>query len=367
MKPFEYADSDIGGKELVYIISSMSIGVGILTLPRLVTTHTKTFDGWIPILSAGVFFIIFGWLLAKTISIYGKKTFFEYCSVSLTKPVAYFLTIVLAFTFLVTCSLEARVVANISKLYMFDQTPIEAVALVFILVVVYAVLGSRIAIIRLNMMFLPIVLFVTLLVQAFNITLFDIDNLRPTFTTPLSGHLQAAQETVFSYIGYTVILVYIGLMKNPKVAPKMTMIGIGIPVLLYLIIFTIAVGVFGNMATAQITYPTIEVAKEIEAPGGFLERLESIFFTVWIMTLFNTASMALDIVIHLLRSVFNINKNKLIFILSPIIYLIAMTPENTNQIQLLGKFIATIGLFYGVIFPVFLYTVQRIKGVDQNG
>ncbi|MBM7662974.1 spore germination protein [Bacillus mesophilus] len=366
MRPFEYADSKIGGKELVYIIASMSIGVGILTLPRLVATHTKTFDGWISILAAGLFFMFFGWLLAKVVSTFSQKNFFEYCSLLLTKPIAFCLTIILALTFLFTCSLEARVVANISKLYMFDRTPIEAVTLVFILVVVYAVMGTRIALLRLNMMFLPIVLGVTLLVQGFNIPLFEIDSLRPTFTTPLVGYWRAAQETVFSYIGYVVILVYISLMKNPKDAPKMTILGIGIPIVLYLIIFAVAVGVFGNMATAQITYPTIEIAKEIQAPGGFLERFESIFFTVWIMTIFNTASMALDIVVHLLKSIFSIKKNTLIFILSPLVFLISITPENTNQIQMLGKVIAGIGLFYGVILAVLLYIVQRIKGVHVD-
>jgi spore germination protein len=56
----------------------------------------------------------------------------------------------------------------------------------------------------------------------------------------------------------------------------------------------------------------------------------------------------------------------LIFILSPLVYLISITPENTNQIQMLGKVIAAIGLFFGVIFPVLLYVVQRIKGVHVD-
>ncbi|MFC4320033.1 GerAB/ArcD/ProY family transporter [Litchfieldia salsa] len=366
MKTFEYADQEIGSKDLAYIVASMMIGVGVLTLPRLVANHTKAFDGWISILMAGLFFLSFGWFLAKIISSYPKKTFYEYTTLIMSKPAAVILTITLSVAFLLTCSLEARVIANISKLYMFDQTPIEAVALVFLLVVIYAVSGSRVALLRLNLMFLPIVIVITLLVQAFNVTLFQIENLRPTFTTTITGYFNGAVETTFSFIGYVVILVYISLMNNPKDAPKMTIVGMSIPIVLYLIIFTVAIGVFGSLATAQITYPTIEIAKEIEAPGGFVERFESIFFTVWIMTVFNTTSMAMDITIHLFRSVFNLSRKTLILILSPIIYLIGMMPENTHQIQLLGKIIAALGFFFGVIFPLILFLIIKIRGVKNH-
>lgn len=246
---------------------------------------------------------------------------------------------------------------------MFDQTPIEAISLVFLLVVIYGVSGSRIALLRLNLMFLPIVLGVTVLVQFFNIPLVELNNLRPAFTSSFNGYYQAAQETVFSFIGYVVILVYISLMKSPKNAPKMTVIGIGIPIILYLIIYTVTIGVFGNLATAEIIYPTIEIAKEIEAPGGFVERFESIFFTVWIMTVFNTASMALDITIHLFQTMFNIQRKALILLLSPITYLLAMSPDTAFQIQKIGKTIAIIGFFYGVIFPIILLTIMWIKKI----
>ncbi|WP_078548533.1 GerAB/ArcD/ProY family transporter [Litchfieldia alkalitelluris] len=366
MKPFEYADEKIGSKELVYIVASMMIGVGILTLPRLIATHTKTSDGWISLLGSGAFFIFFGWFLAKMISAYPHKSFLEYTTITMTKPVARVLTAILGMTFLFTCALETRVIANISKLYMFDQTPIEAVALTFLLVLIYAVSGSRIALLRLNMMFLPIVLAITLLVQVFNVSLFQPENLRPIFTTPLLGYFQGAQETIFSFVGYVIILSYVSLMNKPKDAPKMTMIGIGIPLILYLIIYTVAIGVFGTLATSEITYPTIEIAKEIEAPGGFVERFESIFFTVWIMTVFNTASMALDISVHLFKSLFKIKKSTLIYISSPVVYLVAMIPENTNQIQLLGKVIALIGFFFGVIYPILFFIVTRIRGGKKH-
>ncbi|MFD2212507.1 GerAB/ArcD/ProY family transporter [Metabacillus endolithicus] len=366
MKTVEYADQEIDGKELAFIIASMMIGIGVLTLPRLVATHTKGLDGLVSILFSGSFFLFFGWLLAKSISKFPKKSFFEYTSDMMTKPVALGLTSILALAFLFTCALETRVIANISKLYMFDQTPIEAIALTFLLVVVYCVSGSRVALLRLNLMFLPIVLTVTLIVQFSNISLFQLSNIQPSFTTSLNGYWQGAQETTFSFIGYTVILVYISLLKSPKVAPRMTMVGIGIPILLYLVIYTITIGVFGNLATSEIIYPTIEIAKEIEAPGGFIERFESIFFTVWIMTVFNTCSMAFDISIHLLHSITKLKRKTIILILSPLIYFVAVTPENAYQIQLLGKILAGIGFFYGVIFPVIFFSLTKIRKVIQH-
>lgn len=43
------------------------------------------------------------------------------------------------------------------------------------------------------------------------------------------------------------------------------------------------VGVLGVHTTMNVYVPTIELAKEAEIPGGFFDRLQSIFFAVWVL------------------------------------------------------------------------------------
>lgn len=243
----------------------------------------------------------------------------------------------------------------------------EAIVLSFLLVVVYAVAGSRAALLRLNMMFLPIIVVSVIAVQLMNLGFFEMDNLRPFFATGLKDILKGAMETSFSFAGFVIVLFYISYMNRPQDAPKMTVIGMSIPFFLYLLIFTFCIAVFSHIGTTQIIFPTIEIAKEVEVPGGFFERFESLFFTIWTMTIFNTAAMALDTAIIAFRSIFpKINKKKWIFILSPTVFLVAMIPQDLNEFHTFGEWIAYAGIFFGVIIPPILITIAQIRGVKGN-
>lgn len=48
------------------------------------------------------------------------------------------------------------------------------------------------------------------------------------------------------------------------------------------------------MTTRGLTYPTIELGKEIEIGGGFLERFDAIFYNL-IITIYNTTAMYYDV------------------------------------------------------------------------
>ena len=52
-------------------------------------------------------------------------------------------------------SYQVRGVSTITRLYLFDNTPEEIIGLIYLLVLIYAVAGPSIALIRLNLIFSP--------------------------------------------------------------------------------------------------------------------------------------------------------------------------------------------------------------------
>jgi spore germination protein len=362
MKPFDYADEKIEGKELAFSVASMMLGVGILTLPRLVAESTIGSGGIISILMAGLFFISFGWLTAKVVSKFPQQNIYQYLTKTVSKYAAIILVLGLSLSFLLATALEARVIGNITKFYFFDRTPTEVLSFVFLLVVIYGVAGSRVALLRLNIMFFPIVLLIVVAVQLFNINFFELNNIKPMFASSAAQYFDGANETTLSFVGYVIVLVYISLLRNPEKAPKMTVIGMSLPLGIYLLIYLFCLGVFANAVTANITYPTIEIAKEVEVPGKFFERFESIFFTIWVMTIFTTAAMAYDAAVYCLQTLFpKVKKIKWIIALAPIIYVVSMAPKDAIELHNLGKFIAVLGFFYGVIMPLLLFLVIKLR------
>ncbi|WP_121604602.1 endospore germination permease [Virgibacillus sp. Bac332] len=366
MKWFEYGDETISDKELLIAVPSTIIGVAILSLPREIAKNTVSADGWLTILIVGVLFIGFAWLIAKLASTYPHQSFFSYASSLVTRPIATVLTILLALHGFVLTAFMIRIISDIAKEYLFDQTPVEVIALTFLLVVVYAIAGSRAGLFRLNMMFFPIIIFITMLVGGFAVAWFSVDNYLPVFKTDLSGHLQAMQTTSFSFTGLSILFFYISIVRKPKKAPKMAAIGMSIVPVLYIFIYLLCLGMFGNLTTANLNYPIIELAKEIEVPGGFFERFDSIFFVMWIMSIFNTTAMSFDVTVFALESISKLKKIQLVYILTPLIYLIGMFPQDLITVVQLGEFVSYYGILITLFVTVLLVIMSLIKRRRSN-
>ncbi|QOR67836.1 endospore germination permease [Cytobacillus suaedae] len=367
MKSFEYGDQDISNKELFFIVASMMMGVSILSIPRKVASVTNGVDGIFSILMAGLFFGFFGWLTSKVVSKFPRKTFREYTSDLLGKPIGTLLTLLLGLSFLFTVSFETRSLASIARLYMFNETPLEVISLIFLLVVNYAVAGSRVALIRLNLMFFPIIMFIVLAVQFFNIGFIELENVKPILTTNFSDLITGSYFSSLAFVGYIVIFFYTALVKDTTYSPLATVLGMSVPFLIYLVIYFFAIGVFSVEVTRNIIYPTIEVAKEVEVPGEFFERFESIFFTIWIMTIFTTATLAFDCAINALQSIFKKTKRLTwVLMLSPIIYIIAMFPKSVFELELLGVWLGYSGILYGVGITSILFIVSKVRGIKSE-
>lgn len=364
MKSFEYGDKEISSRELSFAVASVIIGVGILTLPRLLAETSHFGDGVFSILMGGVASTFFAWIIAKLSARFPKQNFYQYTQRITAKSIAILLTSIFSVYMIVLTSLSVRAISNVSKLYMFERTPIEIISLAFFLVVIYAVMGSTTAVLRLNLMFLPIIIFISVALQIMNIRFFEIGNFRPVLTTGFFDILNGGLLTTYSFLGFEIILFYIALMNKPKDAPKATVVGMFIPLALYTLIFVFAIGIFSNVGTSNIIYPTIEMAKEVELPGEFLEHFESIFFTVWIMTIFNTAAMTFDVSIMAIRSIFpKMKKRNGVFVLSPLIYLVAMAPQDFNEITKLGDWMSYFGIFFVTCIPTLLLLISHVRGV----
>ncbi|GAB3800390.1 GerAB/ArcD/ProY family transporter [Virgibacillus kimchii] len=367
MKHFEYADEKISEQEIMIAVPSIVIGVGILTLPSQVAEPTIGIDGWVSIVISGMLLVSVTWLIAKLAASFPNQEFMTYASALVTKPVAIILTILFSINGVMVSAYVVRSISDIAQAYLFERTPIEVIGLTFLLVVVYAVSGSRAGLFRLNMLFLPIILFILFTIVSFSVGIFEPENLQPFFQTDFHGFLRGIEESAISFVGFGILFFYISLVRNPEKAPKMAFFGMGLTVMIYIIVFIVTVGVFGNTAASNLFIPVIELAKEIKVPGGFFERFDSIFFVIWIMAIFNTMCMAFDATVFALKSVITVKKIKLILFLSPLVFFTGMFPESYIEVQQFGTFLSYYGLGLTVGTALVLTIIHKIKGVKKNG
>jgi spore germination protein len=136
---------------------------------------------------------------------------------------------------------------------------------------------------------------------------------------------------------------------------------------LYLVVQFTTMGVFSHMAIEQILFPAIEMAKEIEVPGGFFERFESIYFTIWIMALFNTTALAYDVAVMALNSVFKkFTRIAIVFGIAPVIYIIGMLPQDFIGLTKFAENISYSGIVMALIIPSILLLVAKVRGIKGN-
>lgn len=371
MNPFPYSDEAISENELMFALPSTIMGVSILSLPRKLALDTLYSDGWISLLLAGVFFAILAVIGTKVASKFPNQSYFSYASTLMTKPIAIGVVIIQIILFIGLSAFSIRSLAYISQQYLFEHTPMEVISLSFLLVVVYAVSGSRAGLFRLNVMFLPIILFVMIIIAVFNITWIDLKNFLPLFKTDMKGYIKGFQTSFEVYIGYSIVLFYVGLVNKPKKLTKKVIVGMSIPIISYIFIFLVTIGVYGNMVTANIELPSLELAKRVDIPGdipgGIFERIDAIIFTIWTMAIFNTASMLLDVAVLLITSVFKqIKKRILTFVLAPIIYYLVMLPQEIHQVQTASILLSQFMVYFTMVLIVSLFVIASIRGVGKN-
>ncbi|HDR7792943.1 TPA: endospore germination permease [Bacillus luti] len=368
MKPFEYGDEEIGSRELGFAVSSTIIGIGALSMPRDIAMQTLFSDGWIILLIGGLICACFGWCVTKIAILFPKQNFFQYTSAHLTKPVAYVVSIVLVLTFAALTAYESRKISIISQTYLFSDTPIQWLSFFFLLVVIYGISGSRTALLRLNILFLPIVLIAIVFLFLLNVNLMEVDNLLPVFQTHMSQYVIGIKDSVFTFIGFEVALFYAAMLndKAAKKAPLAVAKAIMVTVLSYILIYVTCISVFTYMTTRGLTYPTIELGKEIEIGGGFLERFDAIFFTTWIITIYNTTAMYYDVASLLFCAMFpKVKKQIFIFVSAPIIFMVNMLPGNLDTLSNYGTYLAWIDMGLIVLVPLLVFIVYKIK--RRNG
>ncbi|HEX6923034.1 MAG TPA: endospore germination permease [Bacillales bacterium] len=367
MKRFEYSDKEIGNKEITMAVSSILVGAGTLTFPRLVARYTISADGWISIIIAGIFAVFFAWIAARLASRFPNTSFFDYTAKIATKPVSYVLTFFFAIHFLLMASYAARGIASASKMFMLPKTPTEVTVLTFLLVVSYCVAGSRTALLRINLFFFPMVALIIILIQLANLRFFEAEDLLPVLATDWVNLLKGTQAAYLYFAGYTIILFYAAYMNNPKDTGKLTVYGVLISFGLYVLIYIFAMGILSPVVAENTMYPTLAVAKSIQLPGDFLIRFESAYFAIFMMTIFNTASMAFDVTVICLSSIFRrVKKVVWVLILAPLIFILAMTPKTVVEMAQSRFILIMFAFAFSLLVPVCLLVIAKIRGVGAH-
>lgn len=357
----------ISDRDLMIAVASNIIGVLTLSFPKVIAEDTNAADGWLPILVGGGIACFLAWILTKIAISFPNQTFYNFSSYLLSKPIATIILVFFLIQFIAFTSFNVREVTVLAHQYLFDNTPIEVISLSFLLVVVYAVSGSRAAIFRLNLIFFPFVIVGLLMVILLPLGLVKFDNMLPTFQTDLQGYMRATFSSISTFLGFSIVLFYAAFVKDPQNTPTMIGKGILLPVVLNVFLFIVCIGTFGNATTRNLFFPTFELSRSVEIPGEFFERFDSILFVIWTIIIFTTTVFLFDVTIMMIMMLFkNAKKMNIIFIMSPLILLISMIPMNYVELIIISRLLNNSMFILMISVTVLLGIAYKVKGGNQS-
>ncbi|HDR4284586.1 TPA: GerAB/ArcD/ProY family transporter [Bacillus anthracis] len=291
--------------QAVVIIVNYILGTGILTLPRASVEKVKTPDVWLSVILGGILAMVSGVIMVKLSQQFPDKTFYQYSQDIVGKWIGRLLSFLIIGYFLTTSAFQIRSMAEVISFFLLEGTPTWAIVMPFMWIGLYLIMSGINSIARMFEIIFPITFFIFLLISFMSIGIFEIDNLRPV-------------------------------------------LGLGIkPVL-------------DGVVTR--TWPTIDLMHSFEISGLIFERFESLLLVIWIMQIFATYTISYYAAALGLAQLFKKSIHPFIFALIPIIYIIAMTSKNINDLLKLGDMLGNAALFLFGLLPLLLLIIKRLKG-----
>lgn len=352
----------ISSRQIKAMVVSTVIGVGILTLPNTIALVMGN-DGWIAIILGGLFVIPFIIIINKIFELYPNKDFFQIGEEVLGKWIFNIFLIIFFSDFVLFCAFITRNLAEVIKAFLLLTTPIEFIIIAFIIVTSYIARSDIQIIGRASYHIYPIIIgFIVFLIMV-TLTGLDFTNMLPVFQSGLKQLPKGIGITFFSYAGFEILLFVLPFAEEKDKTIKSSILGIYLVILIYTAISVISLSQYGLSYLKDQTFPTLSLVKEVDLPGLFIENLDGVVMSAWVIIVFGTLAPYYYSAGKILSNLFSTRSQELFILpLLPIIYIISIIPQNIVELgNTLGRIINYFSIASMILMPTMIYCIGYYK------
>lgn len=242
---------------------------------------------------------------------------------------------------------------------VFTQTKIDIFILVMMVTIAYVLKSGFVVIARMNEIIFPLISMIFFILAIFMMPNFKINNITPISYLDIIPIVRAGFGISFLW-GYLIYILFLSDIINDKE----NLMRQGMYTLTYLtisssILVAFVIGIIGYSITAKIPLPFMDAVK-IVSFFDIVAKIESVVVIIWILADFILISTFSYIILHLLKSIFNLEDERhFINIFLIILYFLAML-ITSSKIEL-EAFSYTIGIAGNVLLNIIIpYIVLAI-------
>ncbi|RIX49277.1 spore gernimation protein [Paenibacillus nanensis] len=343
------------------ILISTIIGVGVLPLPLFAVRAADSAAPLVTIFAIGVAFLgiaLLTWLGMR----FPNQSIFQYGNDIIGKWLGTIGSIVVIVFFAVLTSLTAREFGEVVVTSVLKSTPVEVTVIVMLTLAAISARRSITTFAYFHTFYFPLLLVPCVLIAILSLGNAEVINLQPILLTSPNNAFMGTFTIAALFQGSFIMTVVIPAMRKPKKAMKASLFGILVSGGLYLIIVVASVSVFGAEEIKKLLWPTLELAKGASLPANVLERLDAAFLAVWVTAVFTTLLSSYFLTSVALKQVLHLKEHQVFtFILLPIVFFMAMLPQNVTHLYVIIEDIGRVGLYITMAYPGLLLLIAMLR------
>lgn len=359
-----FNDDKISIRQMQIMFVLDLFGTVVLTLPRI-TAETAGVDAWIAVLLAMGLAFVYAYIISSLAVSFPNDTFVGYSEKILGKVIGCIVSVIFFSYILLVLGMEVRIFGEINKVFILPSTPIEFMIMTMLFLAAYLVRKGYEAKARFSE-FIFLFVFVPLLIELmFILPAGDFSNLLPVFHTPVPVILKTSVTTSLTYIILPLILLYVPYYNKPKKTRSALLKAVAVAGILQSIVVIVTIVKFGVNDTEKMIWPIISIMQSVSLPQSFLERQEGLVMIFWTLSIFSVINAFLHAASFILSRIFKTKEHNLFVLpLIPIIYFLALQPQNIAQVyeystSIRGQF----GIGFLILLPILLLVVAKLRGV----
>ncbi|MTI71814.1 MAG: hypothetical protein FH751_16315 [Firmicutes bacterium] len=345
------------------MIITQTIGVGILSLPRLLAEDFAS-DGFLLILIGGLVAALFLTILTKLLEKYKGEAVDEISERLLGKFFKEIILIIFVIYYVVVISYIVRIFAEVVKMFLLLNTPTEVIIMTMLLSLTYLVRKGIECIARIVQIVIPLVTIPVALLMLTILKDAELDNLLPFFQIGIGEIVKGIPLVLFSFLGYELIFFTTAFVDNNKKMLRYNLSAISFITTSYILVYFTTYVQFGKEEVKHLLWPTLSLMKTVDIPGAFLENIEGVVMGLWVLVVFANISPALfNGSLALSKIARNKEYKQFVLPLIPIIYILSLMPDNLAEVyEYIDIFTKYFGPSVAIFLPVFLFIVSLFKG-----
>lgn len=354
----------ISPRQYTVLVSLHIIGSAILIIPSSLANIARQ-DAWIASLLALVLALLLMPLFRALATRFAGKDMIRFTEGLLGRFAGStaILLFIVGVPFMIA-SFTLRNIGDFMTTQIMPETPIQAIHILILCVVVMGVRLGLEPIARTAEIFYPAVLLLTLLLICMVLPESKPVNLLPMLENGMLPIFRGGLTMLaYPFLESAFLIMLLPAVRDPKEGGKALLKGVIIGGVVLVIITTLTILVHGTSNTARQMFPSYILVRKINI-GGIIDRVEIIMAIVWFVTNYIRLTLLFYITVTGITSVLRLKDYR--SLTYPLALMLLTLSINIFPNAAVDKKLVSVwsfyGLLWGIAFPLLLYFTAVIRG-----